>query len=166
MPDHAGGAARRAEAVLLCHLENSTASFDGVAAFDILWRTSSLISKLAAGLPEAATPPAVAPGQEEAQRLSQMTQLEALRHDVDQICMLHAQRHDYFLQIKSGLEKMLRLLIMADGDDAASMTVDDLLGLYVSEDQRQAHARALDRPSLSSPWPGGQGEAGAGSALR
>ncbi|WP_297444173.1 hypothetical protein [Acidocella sp.] len=143
MADQAGSAVRRAEAVLLCHLETSTAGFDGAAAFDILWRTSSLVAKLAAIVADMAETPVEVPRPGNAPPGAQLAEIEALRRDVDQICMLHAQRHDYFLQIKSGLEKMLRLLIMTDGDRAASMKVDDLMDLYVSEEQRVAHARAL-----------------------
>lgn len=47
------------------------------------------------------------------------------------------------MQIKAGLEKMLRLLISAEDEQASVLRAVDLFDIYVSEEQRQSHAQAM-----------------------
>jgi hypothetical protein len=123
---------------------------DATNAFDLLWRTSALLSWLSGLLGDmsahadhASHPNPVL----ERERAEAITEIAEIRRALDDLAFLQAQRQDFAKQIADCVATALERMAVAQMPAGMSFSSTDLAALYVSDDQRQLHDTVLRRLS-------------------
>lgn len=126
---------------------------DATNAFDLLWRTSALLSWLSGLLGDMsahadhadhATHPNPVLARE---RTEAITEIAEIRRALDDLAFLQAQRQDFAKQIADCVVTALERMAVAQMPAGMSFSSTDLAALYVSDDQRQLHETVLRRLS-------------------
>jgi hypothetical protein len=119
---------------------------DTSTTFDLLWRTTALLSWLSGLLSDVSrhagehmTPVL------ERERAEALTEVGEIRRALDELAFVHAQRHDFVHQIADCVVVALERMAIAQMPAGTHFSSDDLAALYVSEDQRQLHNAVLRR---------------------
>ncbi len=118
---------------------------DATAAFDLLWRTSALLSWLSGLLSDTANHSAHANPVLEREREEAITEITEIRHALDNLAFLQAQRQDFAKQIADCVVIALERMAVAEMPAGTSFSSTDLAALYVSDDQRQLHDTVIRR---------------------
>jgi hypothetical protein len=100
----------------------------GSVMFERLMRCADLLATLASQLP---------PGSEPSAAAAQLGQA------LDELAFYDAQQQDWARQTADLVAGALKLLGTAEEDPQQTLSLTRLLGLYVSDDQRQLHAAVL-----------------------
>ncbi|GAN80042.1 hypothetical protein [Acidocella aminolytica] len=118
---------------------------DASAAFDLLWRTTALLSWLS-GLLTDINRQAVQPSPVlERERAEAITEIGEIRRQLDHLAFVEAQRQDFARQIADCVIVALERMSEAKMPEGAHFSSSDLAKLYVSDDQRQLHEEVLKR---------------------
>lgn len=132
-------------AILAEQVANLRDRMDASEAFDLLWRTSALLSWLAGLLGDIDRQTRHANPVLERERNEAVAEITTIRHQLDNLAFVQAQRQDFTRQIAdcviTALERMSDARMPAGTHFASS----DLAALYVSDDQRQLHDDVLKR---------------------
>lgn len=124
---------------------------DASSAFDLLWRTSALLSWLSGLLGNVSahgasysthTNPVL-----ERERAEAITEIAEIKRALDDLAFLQAQRQDFAKQIADCVVTALERMAVAEMPPGTSFSSADLAALYVSADQRKLHEDVLRRLS-------------------
>lgn len=121
---------------------------DATSAFDLLWRTSALLSWLSGLLGDTSahfSHSAHANPILERERAEAITEIAEIRRALDDLAFLQAQRHDFAKQIADCVVIALERMAVAEMPAGTSFSSTDLAALYVSDDQRKLHEDVLRR---------------------
>lgn len=121
---------------------------DASAAFDLLWRTSALLSWLSGLLSDGAahvSPSPHANPVRERERTEAITEIAEIRRALDDLAFLQAQRQDFAKQIADCVVIALERMAVAEMPPGTSFSSSDLAALYVSDDQRKLHDNVMSR---------------------
>ena len=121
---------------------------DTATAFDLLWRTSALLSWLSGLLSDIAAnapPPAHANPVLEREREEAITEIAEIRHALGELAFIQAQRQDFAKQIADCVVVALERMAVAEMPPGTSFSSADLASLYVSDDQRRLHEEVIRR---------------------
>jgi hypothetical protein len=117
---------------------------DSMNAFDLLWRTTALLSWLSGLIADSARHAGPANPVLERERAEALAEVAEIRRSLDELAFFQAQRADFARQIADCVVTALER--MAHGDAAgARFSSGDLAALYVSEDQRKLHESVIKR---------------------
>ncbi len=131
-------------AILAEQVASLRAKMDAMPAFDLLWRTTALLSWLSGLLADSAHEGAHNPVLER-ERTEAIAEIAQIRHGLDDLAFLQAQRHDFARQIADCV--VIALNRMAGETRFSS---GDLAALYVSDDQRRLHDDVVRRLSAEA----------------
>jgi hypothetical protein len=132
------------------------AGMDGTATFDLLWRTTSLLSWLACLLNDLSRQAGPGHAALERERNAAATEVAAVRAALDALAFSQAQRQDFARQIADCVVVALQRMAVAEMPAGTRFSSGDLAELYVSAQQRQLHDQVLQRlrePMLVPPAP-------------
>ncbi len=118
---------------------------DASAAFDLLWRTTALLSWLSGLLAENQRHGGQSNPVFERERAEAIVQVAAIRTELDELAFVQAQRQDFARQIADCIVTALERMAVAEMPRGTSFSSGDLAALYVSEDQRKLHDSVLRR---------------------
>ncbi|HYP63693.1 MAG TPA: hypothetical protein VEQ16_07380 [Acidocella sp.] len=121
---------------------------DATAAFDLLWRTSALLSWLSGLLSDASAHFSHSPHANpvlERERTEAITEIAEIRRALDDLAFLQAQRQDFAKQIADCVVIALERMAVAEMPPGTSFSSSDLAALYVSDDQRKLHDSVVTR---------------------
>jgi len=129
---------------------------DSTATFELLWRTSALLSWLSGLLgdvsAQSALPTSTNAGHHnpvlEREREEAITEIAEIRRALDDLAFLQAQRHDFAKQIADCVVIALERMAVAEMPAGTSFSSADLAALYVSADQRKLHDDVIHRLGL------------------
>jgi hypothetical protein len=132
-------------AILAAQVASLGAKMDAMPAFDLLWRTTALLSWLSGLLTDMGQAQGVHNPVLERERAEATAEIAQIRHGLDELAFLQAQRHDFARQIA---ECVVAALNRMAGDGKFSS--GDLAALYVSADQRKLHDDVIRRLSAEA----------------
>jgi hypothetical protein len=121
---------------------------DATTAFDLLWRTSALLSWLSGLLGDVSAHFAHSPHANpvlERERTEAITEIAEIRRALDDLAFLQAQRQDFAKQIADCVVTALERMAVAEMPAGMSFSSTDLAALYVSDDQRKLHEDVIRR---------------------
>ncbi len=118
---------------------------DATAAFDLLWRTSALLSWLSGLLSDASAHASHANPVLDRERSEAITEIAEIRRALDDLAFLQAQRQDFAKQIADCVVTALERMAVAEMPAGTSFSSKDLAALYVSDEQRKLHEGVLHR---------------------
>ncbi len=129
---------------------------DSTATFELLWRTSALLSWLSGLLGDVSAQSAHAASVNashpnpvlEREREEAITEIAEIRRALDDLAFLQAQRHDFAKQIADCVVIALERMAVAEMPAGTSFSSADLAALYVSADQRKLHDDVIHRLGL------------------
>ncbi len=121
------------------------AKTDAMPAFDLLWRTTALLSWLSGLLADVDHAQAAHNPVLERERAEALAEIAQIRHGLDELAFLQAQRHDFARQIAECVETALTRMA-----GEAKFSSGDLAALYVSDDQRRLHDDVIRRLSAEA----------------
>lgn len=124
---------------------------DATAAFNLLWRTTALLSWLSGLLNDLSRNSATANPVLERERHEALTEIAEIRHALDELAFLQAQRQDFARQIADCVVIALERMAVAEMPAGTSFSSADLASLYVSDDQRKLHERVVQRLRPDAP---------------
>lgn len=123
---------------------------DATTAFDLLWRTSALLSWLSGLLSDVSAHFAHSTHANpvlERERAEAITEIAEIRRALDDLAFLQAQRQDFAKQIADCVVTALERMALAQMPVGTSFSSADLAALYVSDDQRKLHEDVIRRLS-------------------
>lgn len=112
-------------------------------AFELLWRTSALLSWLAGLLSSSDIPGHGAESVLGRERLQALVETKEMRQKLDDLFFFEAQRQDCVRQMADCLAVALTKMAQPSPAGGAGFSLADLEALYVSEEQRRLHREAL-----------------------
>jgi hypothetical protein len=121
---------------------------DATQAFELLWRTSALLSWLSGLLGDGSahlTHSAHANPVLERERAEALTEISDIRRALDDLAFIQAQKQDFAMQIADCVVIALERMALAEMPPGTSFSSADLAALYVSADQRKLHEDVLRR---------------------
>lgn len=124
---------------------------DATSAFDLLWRTSALLSWLSGLLGDVSAHSAHSSHANpvlERERAEAITEIAEIRRALDDLAFLQAQRQDFAKQIADCVVIALERMAVAEMPPGTSFSSTDLAALYVSDDQRKLHEAVVHRLGL------------------
>jgi hypothetical protein len=121
---------------------------DATSAFDLLWRTSALLSWLSGLLGDISAHSTYSTHANpvlERERAEAITEIAEIKRALDDLAFLQAQRQDFAKQIADCVVTALERMAVAEMPPGTSFSSADLAALYVSADQRKLHEDVLRR---------------------
>ncbi|MGE4481075.1 hypothetical protein [Acidocella sp.] len=118
---------------------------DASEAFDLLWRTSALLSWLSGLLGHADLHTGHVNPILERERTEAVAEIAEIRRQLDNLAFVQAQRQDFARQIANCVIVALERLSEARMPEGTHFASSDLAALYVSDDQRKLHEDVLRR---------------------
>ena len=118
---------------------------DASAAFDLLWRTTALLSWLSGLLSDVSRHSTNANPVLERERTEAIAEIAEIRRGLDELAFSQAQRQDFARQIADCVVTALERMAVAEMPAGTSFSSNDLAALYVSEDQRKLHEAVIQR---------------------
>jgi len=118
---------------------------DASSAFDLLWRTSALLSWLSGLLGDLARQATHTNPVQERERTEAIAEIAEIRRALDELAFLQAQRQDFAKQIADCVVEALERMAVAEMPAGTSFSSSDLAALYVSDDQRKLHEAVVNR---------------------
>ncbi|WP_026439258.1 hypothetical protein [Acidocella facilis] len=118
---------------------------DASDAFDLLWRTSALLSWLSGLLADINRQSPQASPVVERERNEAISEIAEIRRKLDHLAFVEAQRQDFAKQIADCVIVALERMSDAQMPPGTHFASADLAALYVSEDQRRLHEEVLQR---------------------
>ncbi|HQT45970.1 MAG: hypothetical protein B7X08_02030 [Acidocella sp. 20-63-7] len=120
---------------------------DANATFDLLWRTTALLSWLSGLLNDLSRhSPSFNPVLER-ERSEAMAEIAEIRRKLDELAFSQAQKQDFARQIADCVVTALERMAIAQMPAGTSFSSSDLAALYVSDDQRKLHQEVVNRLS-------------------
>jgi hypothetical protein len=143
-------AAREANERLVCAiLAEQVATLrdrmDAGAAFDLLWRTTALLSWLSGLLSDHSRQGGHVNPVLERERAEAIAEVAEIRRELDDLAFAQAQRQDFARQIADCVVTALERMAVAEMPAGTHFSSGDLAQLYVSEDQRRLHEAVVKR---------------------
>ncbi len=132
-------------AILAAHVANLRDRMGTSEAFDLLWRTSALLSWLSGLLGEVNRQVQHANPLLEKERSEAIAEITLIRRQLDHLAFAQAQQQDLTRQIADCVITALERMSSATMPQGSRFMSSDLSALYVSEDQRQLHEDVLKR---------------------
>jgi hypothetical protein len=120
---------------------------DASTAFDLLWRTSALLSWLSGLLGDLSRHNANTTPVLERERAEAIAEVAEIRGELDKLAFFQAQRQDFARQIADCVVTALERMAVAEMPAGTSFSSGDLAALYVSDDQRKLHDAVVQRLS-------------------
>jgi hypothetical protein len=121
---------------------------DANAAFDLLWRTTALLSWLSGLLSDVSRHSISANPVLERERSEAIAEIAEIRRGLDELAFSQAQRQDFARQIADCVVTALERMAVAEMPAGTRFSSGDLAALYVSEDQRKLHEAVIRRLSV------------------
>ena len=118
---------------------------DASAAFDLLWRTTALLSWLSGLLGDLSRHSANTNPVLERERAEAIAEVAEIRGELDRLAFSQAQRQDFARQIADCVVTALERMAVAEMPAGTSFSSGDLAALYVSDDQRKLHDAVVQR---------------------
>lgn len=118
---------------------------DATTAFDLLWRTSALLSWLSGLLGDMSAHSTHSNPVLEREHAEAMTEIVEIRRALDELAFVQAQRQDFAKQIADCVVVALERMAVAEMPPGTSFSSMDLAALYVSADQRKLHDEVVLR---------------------
>ncbi|MDE8345532.1 MAG: hypothetical protein POH28_05060 [Acidocella sp.] len=118
---------------------------DGGASFELLWRTTALLSWVSGLLNDLSknshniNPVLVR------ENIEAIAKIAEIRHGLDELAFSQAQKQDFARQIADCVVTALERMSVAEMQGHDEFSLDDLSKLYVSDDQRRLHESVLRR---------------------
>ncbi len=132
-------------AILAEQVVNLRDRMDASEAFDLLWRTSALLSWLSGLLGDINRQAQQANPLLDRERNEAIAEIAAIRHQLDNLAFVQAQRQDFARQIADCVITALERMSNAQMPEGTRFASSDLAALYVSDDQRRLHRDVLKR---------------------
>jgi len=129
---------------------------DATATFNLLWRTTSLLSWLSCLLSDLSGAGGKAGGELVRERDRALTEVAEVKRALDELAFAQAQRQDFARQIADCVVTALERMAVAEMPAGTRFSSGDLAELYVSEQQRRLHESVLRRlrePVVAAPAP-------------
>jgi len=120
---------------------------DASATFDLLWRTTALLSWLSGLLSDISAHSTSANPVLERERTEAIAEVAEIRRSLDELAFFQAQRQDFARQIADCVVTALERMAVAEMPAGTHFSSNDLAALYVSEDQRRLHDAVIERLS-------------------
>ncbi len=120
---------------------------DASATFDLLWRTTALLSWLSGLLNNLSRHNPSANPVLERERVEAIAEVAEIRRSLDELAFFQAQRQDFAKQIADCVVTALERMAVAEMPAGTSFSSGDLAALYVSDDQRKLHDAVISRLS-------------------
>lgn len=120
---------------------------DATATFDLLWRTTALLSWLSGLLTDLSRHSATINPVLERERSEALAEVAEIRHKLDELAFSQAQKQDFSRQIADCVVTALERMAVAEMPAGTSFSSSDLAELYVSDDQRKLHEDVVSRLS-------------------
>ena len=124
---------------------------DSTSIFELLWRTSALLSWLSGLLGDVSAQSSHAGHPNpvmDREREEAITEIAEIRRALDDLAFLQAQRQDFAKQIADCVVIALERMAVAEMPAGTSFSSADLAALYVSADQRKLHDEVIHRLGL------------------
>jgi hypothetical protein len=121
------------------------AGMDGTATFDLLWRTTSLLSWLSCLVKDLQGLAGPAHAELARERDKALTEVAEVKAALDALAFAQAQRQDFARQIADCVVVALERMAVAEMPAGTRFSSGDLAELYVSEQQRALHDKVLQR---------------------
>ncbi len=118
---------------------------DAGASFDLLWRTTALLSSLSGSLNELSCNSRDANPVLVRERAEAIAEIAEIRRGLDELAFTQAQKQDFAKQLADCVVTALERMASTERPAEAAFSSDDLFGLYVSDDQRRLHERVVRR---------------------
>jgi hypothetical protein len=145
MSDAAEANERLVCAILAEQVANLRDRMNASEAFDLLWRTSALLSWLSGLLGDINRQVQHVSPLLERERSEAIAEIGTIRHQLDNLAFVQAQRQDFARQIADCVITALERMSNAQTPAGTRFASSDLAALYVSDDQRQLHEEVLKR---------------------
>jgi hypothetical protein len=120
---------------------------DAANTFDLLWRTTALLSWLSGLLNDLSTQQPSPNPVLERERAEAVAEIVEIRRALDELAFFQAQRQDFAKQIADCVVTALERMAIAEMPPGTSFSSGDLAELYVSKDQRELHDAVMRRLS-------------------
>jgi len=118
---------------------------DAAQAFDLLWRTSALLSWVSGLLGDLGRHSGHTNPVQERERTEALTEIAEIRRALDELAFFQAQRQDFAKQIADCVVTALERMAVAQMPAGMHFSSSDLADLYVSAEQRQLHEAVVER---------------------
>jgi hypothetical protein len=118
---------------------------DAGATFDLLWRTTALLSWLSGLLSDLSRHTPTLNPILERERAEALTEISEIRHKLDELAFSQAQKQDFARQIADCVVTALERMAVAEMPAGTSFSSQDLAQLYISDDQRNLHNEIVTR---------------------
>lgn len=118
---------------------------DASASFDLLWRTTALLSWLSGLLNDHASNGHHANPVLVRERAEAIAEIAEIRRALDELAFSQAQKQDFARQLADCVVTALERMAIAEMPAGSAFSSHDLADLYVSEDQRRLHADVVRR---------------------
>jgi hypothetical protein len=118
---------------------------DATATFDLLWRTTALLSWLSGLLNDLSRHSAHTNPVLERERAEAIDEIAEIRRGLDELAFSQAQKQDFARQIADCVVIALERMAVAEMPPGTHFSSLDLADLYVSEQQRDLHAAVVSR---------------------
>jgi alkyl hydroperoxide reductase subunit AhpF len=118
---------------------------DASATFDLLWRTTALLSWLSGLLNDLSRHSATINPVLERERSEALAEVAEIRRRLDELAFSQAQKQDFSRQIADCVVTALERMAVAEMPAGTSFSSSDLAELYVSDDQRKLHEDVVSR---------------------
>jgi hypothetical protein len=132
-------------AILAEQVANLRDRMDASEAFDLLWRTSALLSWLSGLLGDINRQAQQDNPLLDRERNEAIAEIAAIRHQLDNLAFVQAQRQDFARQIADCVVTALERMSNAQMPEGTRFASADLAALYVSDDERRLHRDVLKR---------------------
>lgn len=120
---------------------------DATATFDLLWRTTALLSWLSGLLSDLSRHSGAPNPVLERERAEAIAEVAEIRRALDELAFFQAQRQDFARQIADCVVTALERMAVAEMPAGTHFSSNDLAALYVSDDQRKLHEAVMQRLS-------------------
>jgi hypothetical protein len=118
---------------------------DASTTFDLLWRTTALLSWLSGLMNDLSHPSTKSNPVLERERTEAITEIGEIRRALDELAFFQAQRQDFARQLADCVVTALERMAVAEMPAGTSFSSSDLAALYVSDDQRKLHDEVVRR---------------------
>ncbi len=137
--------ARMVCAILAGQVASLRERMDASESFDLLWRTTALLSWLSGLLGDLSCTGPHANKVLERERAEAIAEVAEIRRALDALAFMQAQRQDFARQIADCVVTALERLAVAETPPGQNFSLSDLKALYVSDDQRRVHESVEQR---------------------
>jgi len=118
---------------------------DASATFDLLWRTTALLSWLSGLMGDLTRHTTHINPVLDRERAEAVTEIAEIRRALDELAFQQAQRQDFARQLADCVVTALERMAVAEMPPGTHFSSADLAELYVSEDQRKLHEAVVRR---------------------